>query len=71
MSWAPASQPPSTAKTHVRHLLTKLDERDRVQLVIIAHRTGCPAPAPHPHRRASRPLPVTLRDNISVAGMVP
>jgi DNA-binding NarL/FixJ family response regulator len=29
-----------TAKTHVRHLLTKLDARDRVQLAIIAHRTG-------------------------------
>jgi DNA-binding NarL/FixJ family response regulator len=31
---------PGTAKTHVRHLLTKLDARDRVQLVIIAYRTG-------------------------------
>jgi DNA-binding NarL/FixJ family response regulator len=31
---------PGTAKTHVRHLLTKLDARDRVQLAIIAHRTG-------------------------------
>jgi DNA-binding NarL/FixJ family response regulator len=29
---------PGTAKTHVSHLLTKLDARDRVQLVIIAHR---------------------------------
>jgi DNA-binding NarL/FixJ family response regulator len=29
-----------TAKTHVGHLLTKLDARDRVQLVIIAHRAG-------------------------------
>jgi DNA-binding NarL/FixJ family response regulator len=27
-----------TAKTHVAHLLTKLDARDRVQLVILAHR---------------------------------
>jgi DNA-binding NarL/FixJ family response regulator len=31
---------PGTAKTHVRHLLTKLDARDRVHLVIIAHRAG-------------------------------
>lgn len=31
---------PGTAKTHVGHLLTKLDARDRVQLVIIAYRTG-------------------------------
>jgi DNA-binding NarL/FixJ family response regulator len=30
---------PGTAKTHVAHLLTKLDARDRVQLVIIAFRT--------------------------------
>jgi DNA-binding NarL/FixJ family response regulator len=31
---------PGTAKTHVGHLLTKLDARDRVQLVIIAYRSG-------------------------------
>ncbi len=31
---------PGTAKTHVGNLLTKLDARDRVQLVILAHRTG-------------------------------
>jgi DNA-binding NarL/FixJ family response regulator len=28
---------PATAKTHVAHLLTKLDARDRIQLVIIAY----------------------------------
>jgi DNA-binding NarL/FixJ family response regulator len=31
---------PGTAKTHVRNLLTKLDARDRVHLVILAYRTG-------------------------------
>jgi len=31
---------PATAKTHVAHLLTKLDARDRVQLVIIAFEDG-------------------------------
>ena len=30
----------ATAKTHVAHLLTKLDARDRIHLVIIAHRSG-------------------------------
>jgi DNA-binding NarL/FixJ family response regulator len=31
---------PATAKTHLAHLLTKLDARDRIQLVIIAYRSG-------------------------------
>jgi DNA-binding NarL/FixJ family response regulator len=30
----------STVKTHVGRLLTKLDARDRVHLVILAHRSG-------------------------------
>jgi DNA-binding NarL/FixJ family response regulator len=35
---------PATAKTHVAHLLTKLDARDRVQLVIIAYQAGLVSP---------------------------
>ena len=35
---------PATAKTHVAHLLTKLDARDRVQLVIIAYQSGLATP---------------------------
>jgi DNA-binding NarL/FixJ family response regulator len=31
---------PATAKTHVAHLLTKLDARDRIQLVILAFQSG-------------------------------
>jgi DNA-binding NarL/FixJ family response regulator len=31
---------PATAKTHVAHLLTKLDSRDRIQLVILAYQSG-------------------------------
>jgi DNA-binding NarL/FixJ family response regulator len=37
---------PATAKTHVAHLLTKLDARDRVQLVIIAYQAGLARQAP-------------------------
>jgi DNA-binding NarL/FixJ family response regulator len=29
-----------TVKTHVSHLLTKLQVRDRAQLVVIAYQTG-------------------------------
>lgn len=36
---------PSTAKTHVAHLLTKLDARDRVHLVIAAYETGLVSPS--------------------------
>jgi DNA-binding NarL/FixJ family response regulator len=35
----------ATVKTYVTRLLTKLDARDRVQLVIIAYNTGLVAPA--------------------------
>ncbi len=46
----------ATAKTHVGHLLTKLNARDRAQLVIVAYETGLVrpgdalegAPAPQP-----------------------
>jgi DNA-binding NarL/FixJ family response regulator len=31
---------PATAKTHVAHLLAKLNARDRVQLVIVGYQTG-------------------------------
>jgi DNA-binding NarL/FixJ family response regulator len=39
---------PGTAKTHVAHLLTKLDARDRIHLVILAHRSGLIAWRPAP-----------------------
>ena len=31
---------PTTAKTHVSHVMTKLDARDRVRLVVIAYESG-------------------------------
>ena len=38
----------ATAKTHVAHILQKLDLRDRVQAVIYAYETGLVAPgSPH------------------------
>jgi len=35
---------PATARTHVGRLLTKLDARDRVQLVVVAYETGLITP---------------------------
>jgi DNA-binding NarL/FixJ family response regulator len=39
---------PATAKTHVAHLLTKLDARDRIQLVILAYQSGLSIPGRRP-----------------------
>jgi DNA-binding NarL/FixJ family response regulator len=35
---------PATAKTHVSRLLTKLDARDRAQLVMLAYEAGLVVP---------------------------
>ena len=35
----------ATVKTHVSRLLTKLDARDRAQLIVVAHESGFVTPA--------------------------
>jgi len=37
---------PLTARTHIHRAMTKLDARDRAQLVVIAYQTGLVRPAP-------------------------
>ncbi len=44
---------PATAKTHVAHLLTKLDARDRIQLVILAYQSGLVQASQLPHQASS------------------
>ncbi|GID97114.1 response regulator [Amorphoplanes digitatis] len=36
---------PATVRTYVSHLLTKMDARDRAQLVVVAYRTGLVRPS--------------------------
>jgi DNA-binding NarL/FixJ family response regulator len=36
---------PATAKTHVSRTMSKLDARDRAQLVVIAYETGLVTPS--------------------------
>jgi DNA-binding NarL/FixJ family response regulator len=38
---------PLTARTHIHRAMTKLDARDRAQLVVIAYQTGLVRPAPY------------------------
>jgi DNA-binding NarL/FixJ family response regulator len=49
---------PLTAKTHVSRIMSKLDARDRVQLVVIAYETGLVQPAGHRGSRIrANPVP--------------
>ncbi len=50
----------NTIKTHVAHILDKLDLRDRVQVVVLAYETGLVAPA---LIRENRPTPDQRGDN--------
>jgi DNA-binding NarL/FixJ family response regulator len=44
----------TTVKTHVTHILQKLDLRDRVQAVVLAYQAGFFEPEPEPVRSSGR-----------------
>ena len=44
---------PLTVKSHVSRILTKMDARDRTQLVVMAYESGLVVPGSHPEQRPS------------------
>jgi hypothetical protein len=46
----------ATVKTHIAHILAKLNLRDRVQLVVFAYETGFVEPGGH-QLASDRPIP--------------
>ncbi|HEY2280555.1 MAG TPA: LuxR C-terminal-related transcriptional regulator, partial [Streptosporangiaceae bacterium] len=45
---------PLTSKTHVSRIMTKVNARDRAQLVVMAYETGLVTPGGHRHGACPR-----------------